>query len=116
MESRHKFEPRSKKGKKPSMTPPKDGKSIASLVIGVVCIVLIWVKFILIFLAPIFMIANGVGIWLAMANRKENAANGHATVLSSVALIVNIVSLSLYVITVVACTICTSCICAMAAV
>ena len=113
MSGRPKFEPRNKRGTSPT-EPPQEGLAIASLIIGVVCILLIWLKFILIFLAPVFMGLNGIGIVLAISNRKRNELNGHATVLSSVALIVNIVSLVLYTVSLIACIACASCICAFA--
>ena len=113
MSGRPKFEPGRRRGASPT-EPPKEGLAIASIVIGAICILLIWVKFIVIFLAPIFMMLNGVGILLAISNRKRNELNGHATIWSSVGLIVNIVSLVLYTISLVACIACASCICAMA--
>lgn len=93
----------------PPPVAPSNGKAIASLVIAIVCILLIWTKFLIIFIAPVFIVANIIGIILAISARNANAQGGHPTALANIAMILNILSLIVYILTFIACTVCVAC-------
>ena len=75
---------------------PGNAKAIASVLIGAICLVLVWIKFFLAFLALLFITANIVGIWLAISAKRDNRAIGHSGGLASLGLALNIFSLVLF--------------------
>lgn len=91
--------------------PPSNGLAIASIVLGVGSLLLIWVKLILIFLAPIFIIATIIGIFLAVAARKRNAIAGHPTILGTIGLILNVLALIVHSVAFIACNALVACAC-----
>ena len=76
---------------------PGNPNAIASIVIGTVSIFLLWLKFIVIFLGVFFIPLNIIGILLARSAAKKNEATGYSTGLATIGLVVNIVSLILYI-------------------
>ena len=89
---------------------PSNFRAIASIVIGGATLLLIWLKFILIFLALLFIAANIAGIFLAASARKANESAGYPTILATVGLVLNIISLVIYSIGFIACTACVACV------
>jgi|GEM_PF-3872282 len=87
-----------------------NGLAIASIVIGVGSLLLLWMKLILILLSILFIIANVAGIFMAVSARRRNESEGRSSGLATIGLIVNIISLSIYSLGFVACTACTACV------
>ena len=86
------------------------GLAIASIVIGVGSLLLLWMKLILIFLSLLFIVANIAGIFMAVAARRRSESTGHSSGLATVGLVVNVISLIIYVLGFVACTACIACV------
>jgi len=72
---------------------PDYAKAIISIVIGSLCIILVWVKIIVLFLAPLFMMISGLGIILAILSKKRNNKLGVSTAPAIVGLVLNIIVL-----------------------
>ena len=89
--------------------PPSHGLAIASIVLGGGALVLIWVKFIAIFFALIFILTSIIGIMIAVSARKKGYINGHPTGLATIGLLLNILSLIIYSLGFTACSVCVAC-------
>lgn len=89
---------------------PSNFRAIASIVIGSLTLLLIWLKIILIFLALLFIVVNIAGIFLAVSARKANESAGHSTALATVGLVVNVISLAIYSVGFIACSACAACV------
>jgi len=86
-----------------------NGLAVASVIIGVGSLLLLWMKLILIFLSLLFIVANVIGIFLAISARRKNESAGRSSGLPTVGLVINIISLVIYGLGFTACTACTAC-------
>ena len=111
MPNRYKFDPAARR--RSGATPPGNALAIAAIIIGAVTIFLIWLKFIVIFLALFFILVNIAGILMAVSAGKKNMAANAPMVLPRIGLAVNIVSLVIYLLGFIACSVCACTVCAI---
>ena len=78
--------------------PPATARAVTSMVIGGLSLLLLWVQFAFIFMALFFIAVNILGLMLAVSARKRNERAGHHTWPATVGMLLNIVSLIIYVI------------------
>jgi len=70
--------------------------AIVSIALGVFCIILIWVKLLFLFLAPLFIIISIIGICLARSSQKRNRKLAISTTLGTIGLWLNIFAVSVH--------------------
>ena len=78
--------------------PPDTARAVTSIVIGGLSLLLLWLQFAFVFLALFFIALNILGLILATSSRKRNERAGHHTWPATVGILLNIVSLIIYVI------------------
>lgn len=90
----------------PTGTPPGQGMATASLVLGIISLVLgVWFGL----FSFIFIVLSIVGIVLAVTAKKRNAEAGYPPGVATAGLVLNIIALALAALSFIACGICVSC-------